>query len=218
MIVAEGDRDARRGRRRPLGREGDRVRTPAPTGIEGEDGPETTDEGNAVEAIEVGVTNVQGAEPLDARLHRPGDRRREPGHRHALDAQRALRTTTAAGTAARTADHNYNWHDCDPRADHERRRRHGVARRPTRAATTSSPRATTTATARTRPAPPSVRATRDRRRTTRSASRREPSGSAAATWTRATARPATYTRVLPVLHRADRPRPGRTPTRRSGRT
>ena len=67
----------------------------------------------------------QGARALDARLHRPGHRRRQPGHRHALDARRAADALPRLGRR-RHLRPQLQLARLDPRADHERRRRHAV--------------------------------------------------------------------------------------------
>ena len=79
-------------------------------GIHGEDGPETTDEGNAVEATEVGVTNVQGPSLWSLGFNGQGIvvANQDTGMRwtHA-----ALRNHYRGWISGTTADHNYNWHD-----------------------------------------------------------------------------------------------------------
>ena len=47
---------------------------------------------------------------MDARVQGPGHGRREPGHRHALDARVAAHALPGLDHR-HTADHNYNWHD-----------------------------------------------------------------------------------------------------------
>ena len=80
-------------------------------GIQGEDGPESTDEGNAVEAVESGVTQTNG--PLLWTLGYTGTGivvgNQDTGMRWT---QAALRTHYRGwGGSIATSDHNYNWHD-----------------------------------------------------------------------------------------------------------
>ena len=110
MIVADGDRSvvedlaARPDVERIESNDGS-------DGLQGEDAPETIDEGNAVEATEVGVNNVQG--PSLWTLGYTGQgiviANQDTGMRwtHA-----ALRTHYRGwGGSIATSDHNYNWHD-----------------------------------------------------------------------------------------------------------
>ena len=80
-------------------------------GLQDDDAPESIDEGNAVEATEVGVTNVKG--PSLWTLGYTGQgiviANQDTGMRwqHA-----ALRTHYRGwGGSLATSDHNYNWHD-----------------------------------------------------------------------------------------------------------
>ena len=80
-------------------------------GLHGEDGPETTDEGNEVAAVEPGVTNVQGQALWNLGFKGEGIvvANQDTGMRwtHA-----ALRTHYRGwGGSIATSDHNYNWHD-----------------------------------------------------------------------------------------------------------
>ena len=110
MIVAEGDRAS--SRRSPTGPTSRRSsRTPARTASRARTAPETTDEGNAVEATEVGVTNVQGPSLWTLGFTGQGIvvANQDTGMRwtHA-----ALRTHYRGwGGSIATSDHNYNWHD-----------------------------------------------------------------------------------------------------------
>ena len=188
-------------------------------GLQDDDAPETVDEGNAVEATEAGVTNVKG--PSLWTLGYTGQgivvANQDTGMRwtHA-----ALRTHYRGwGGSIATSDHNYNWHDSVHARITNADGGTSSGRSRTRAATTSSRRATTRVTAPIRPVPPSVttRAPASAPARTRSASHRAPSGSAAATWTPATAGPPPTPSASSSSSR--RPTsPGRTPTRRSGRT
>jgi serine protease AprX len=110
MIVAEGDRSVVEDiASRP---DVERIESNAGSdGLQGEDAPETIDEGNAVEATEVGVTNVKG--PSLWTLGYTGQgiviANQDTGMRwtHA-----ALRTHYRGwGGSIATSDHNYNWHD-----------------------------------------------------------------------------------------------------------
>ena len=110
MIVAEGDRAVVEDiAARP---DVERIESNAGSdGLQGEDAPETIDEGNAVEATEVGVTNVKG--PSLWTLGYTGQgivvANQDTGMRwtHA-----ALRTHYRGwGGSIATSDHNYNWHD-----------------------------------------------------------------------------------------------------------
>src|SRR5262249_6985176 len=78
--------------------------------VEGEDAPETIDEGNAVEATEVGVTNVQAPSLWSIGATGQGIviANQDTGMRwtHA-----ALRTHYRGWISGTTADHNYNWWD-----------------------------------------------------------------------------------------------------------
>ena len=109
MIVAEGDRDLVEdlADRQDVGS----IESNAGSdGLQDDEGPESVDEGNAVEATEVGVTNVKG--PSLWTLGYTGQgiviANQDTGMRwqHA-----ALGRTTAAGGSLATSDHNYNWHD-----------------------------------------------------------------------------------------------------------
>ena len=196
MIVAEGDRDLVE----DLADRQDVAAIESDAGSDGlqeDEGPETIDEGNAVEATEVGVTNVKG--PSLWTLGYTGQgiviANQDTGMR--WTARRPPDPLPRLGRQPRHLRPQLQLARLHPCADHECGRRHGVVRprSPTPAASTSSLPATTTATARTRPARSSVTtpARASARVRTRSASRREPSGSAAATWTPATAGPSTYT-------------------------
>ena len=133
----------------------------------------------------------QGPEPVDARLQRPGHRRREPGHRHALDPRVAQDPLPRLGRQHRRLRPQLQLARLGPRPDHGRRRRHSVqSDRP------NSCGFNLVVPVR-RPGPRHAHDGHDRRRRrrrrhrararTRSASRRARSGSAAATWTPATA-------------------------------
>ena len=110
MIVAEGGRNSSRDW--PHRADVEAIESNAVTdGLHGEEGPETTDEGNAVEAVETGVNNVKG--PSLWTLGYTGQgivvANQDTGMRwtHA-----SLRTHYRgwSGSIA-TSDHNYNWHD-----------------------------------------------------------------------------------------------------------
>jgi serine protease AprX len=79
-------------------------------GLDGEDAPETTDEGNATEATEVGITNVKGPSLWTLGFKGEGIvvANQDTGMRwtHA-----ALRTHYRGWISGTTADNNYNWHD-----------------------------------------------------------------------------------------------------------
>jgi serine protease AprX len=79
-------------------------------GLDGEDGPETTDEGNEALATEVGVTNVQGPSLWSLGFTGQGivvaDQDTGMRWTHA-----ALRTHYRGWISGTTADHNYNWWD-----------------------------------------------------------------------------------------------------------
>ena len=110
MIVAEGDRDLVEdlADRQDVGA----IESNAGSdGLQDDEGPESVDEGNAVEATEVGVTNVKG--PSLWTLGYTGQgiviANQDTGMRwqHA-----ALRTHYRGwGGSLATSDHNYNWHD-----------------------------------------------------------------------------------------------------------
>ena len=110
MVVAEGGRNLVEGLAHRADVEA--IESNAVTdGLHGEEGPETTDEGNAVEAVETGVNNVKG--PSLWTLGYTGQgivvANQDTGMRwtHA-----SLRTHYRGwdGSIA-TSDHNYNWHD-----------------------------------------------------------------------------------------------------------
>jgi subtilisin family serine protease len=88
------------------------IESNAPTeGIDGEDGPETTDEGNAVEATEIGITNTKASSLWLLGFTGQGIvvANQDTGMRwtHA-----ALRTHYRGwGGSVATSDHNYNWWD-----------------------------------------------------------------------------------------------------------
>src|SRR5262245_31329667 len=79
-------------------------------GLDGEDGPESTDEGNEVTAIETGLNNVKA--PSIWQLGFTGQgmvvANQDTGMRwtHA-----SLRNHYRGQLSGTTADHNYNWHD-----------------------------------------------------------------------------------------------------------
>ena len=110
MIVAEGDREVVEdlAARDDVGA----IESNAGSdGLEDDAGPESVDEGNAVEATEVGVTNVKGPSLWTLGFTGQGIviANQDTGMRwqHA-----ALRTHYRGwGGSLATSDHNYNWHD-----------------------------------------------------------------------------------------------------------
>jgi hypothetical protein len=110
MIVAQGNRDLVE---QMAARDDVKSIEPdvAVDGIKGEDGPETTDEGNAVDAVEVGITNVKGNSLWSLGFKGEGIvvANQDTGM---LWTHNALKTHYRGWNAATaTADHNYNWHD-----------------------------------------------------------------------------------------------------------
>jgi serine protease AprX len=115
MLVAEGGRslvEAIAARSDVKAIEADRTYNAleAVPGLEGDEGPDSTDEGNAVEATETGVTNVQGPSLWSLGYTGQGIvvANQDTGMRwtHA-----ALRTHYRGWISGTTADNNYNWHD-----------------------------------------------------------------------------------------------------------
>ena len=188
LVVHQGSRALVDTPRRPARRQGDRGQRRlelAQLHRRGHDGLRLRDHGGGERAEEAGHHRAEcdlgeGSRPLEPRLHRHRDRRRQPGHGHALDARRAQAALPRLERRERRPQ--LQLARLDPRRHQRRRRR-------TRADSTPWRRATTTATGRTRPA----RQSETTEPATRSASLPARSGSAAATWTRANGRPETYT-------------------------
>jgi subtilisin family serine protease len=79
-------------------------------GLDGEEGPESTDEGNEVAAIETGLNNVKAPSLWSFGFTGQGMvvANQDTGMRWA---HASLRTHYRGWISGTTADHNYNWHD-----------------------------------------------------------------------------------------------------------